>query len=521
MKSRVRLTLLLLATVACFLYVLGPTFDLHRFLSDEISQLLDVHTQGSLQDRCYSYFSELARVAPAKASKSRNLSQKQISNHLDHLRIFSHCFVENNLDLNRQLRTLEQFLLPIFSGNPPRTSFPVNWTSPPSEVLYWRRHLDHLSGRGIVISVGNNDAHSASRLLRVLNHLKNTLPIQFVHVGDLSETSKEMLRKAATNSGLDVFEQEIEFIDASPALKSAHKTIFKGYNNKWFAALFNTFDEMILMDADAVPFVDPSHFFQLQGYIDTGAYFFRDRELLETLTQMQVNFFQSLIPHDQKAFPFRVDTTKLGNNLFAYNSKHVVESGLIVMKRPTHISGLLVSMSLQYWYQSGKIVYGDKDLFWLGQLISGNSEYHLNKNAAGAIGELEDGNTLCATQLAHFDDSLRLLWTNGGLSKCKKNTWIADYFKYPNLRKTFKSIGDLRQSYSKEIVISEAVLPASMQHINGNRRHGLHSNFNKRYNRGCGGVYYCATLDDGGTLLEFSEKEKEAFNEIVRVWNYG
>lgn len=518
MKSKVRLFVLTAVVVLCFLYILWPSTSLQNFLFDDIIQQTQLRTDSNdLQVNCNEYFKTIYRSTISRATTSRYLLSHQISNHIDHLRVFCQCYIQNGFDVPATVSYGE--LQPMFSGNLPSTSgtHPLA-NSLNKEKAYWRSYLEALSGRGIVIGIHDKDVDYAVRLLKVLNHLQNELPIQFVHEGDLSELSVKALESAASlGKGTS---QKLEFISIRPAITKGYQSIFKGYNNKWFAALFNTFEEIILMDADAVPFVKPSIFYELEGYQNTGAYFFRDRELSEALKQDQVDFFAGMIPREESVFGFKVDKSKLDNNFFNYNSKHVMESGVVIMDRRTHMLGLLVSLSLQYWYQSGRILYGDKDLFWLGQLISGNSNYHFNENAAAAIGELEGKNRICSAQIGHLSKDKKLLWTNGALLRCKKNTWIADFIKYPGLRRKYgHSLGKLKELYASVITISECILPAALSTLNGKQKLKVIGNFNKDYSRGCAGIYYCATSSDGGEIVYFSPEEKKLYNEIAQVWN--
>lgn len=517
MKSKARLFVAASVLILCFAYILWPNTSLQNFLFDDVSRGAQLGSSDkNLQGHCTDYFAALAKSTSSRATTSRYLLSHQISNHIAHLRVFCLCYVQNDFEVPSSISYGE--LQPMFSGLLPvvKGEHPMSMRMNPLRN-YWRNYLDALSGRGIVIGIHDKEVAYAARLLKVLNHLGNRLPIQFVHEGDLLQgaaLSLEDAAKLATGTS-----QKIEFISIRPAITKGYQSIFKGYNNKWFAALFTTFEEIILMDADAVPFVDPATFFDLEGYKDTGAYFFRDRELSEALKQNQVDFFSGMIPQDGSVFGYHIDATKLNNNFFNYNSKHVMESGVVVMDRRTHMLGLLVSLSLQYWFQSGRIMYGDKDLFWLGQLISGNSDFHFNEHAAAAVGELEGENRLCSAQLAHLSKNKKLLWINGTLLKCKKNTWVADFFKYPHIRqKCGNTLAKMKEVYGSAIAISECILPASITKINGQNTLKVRGNFNKNYGRGCGGIYYCATSAEGGEIVRFTAEEKRHYNAIVATW---
>lgn len=516
MKYKLRVFVLATTFTLCFSFLLWPNSSYQNLLFFEmVPRMTRVLSHNlAVPAKCQKYF-EVLRAQAGKPSTSRYLLSRHIANHVSHLRIYLHCFVALNVPETPHTHAAGNELLPMFLGRLPATTRDHDWLAfAAGDSCYWLRYLAASAGRGIVVSIDNTHVDYAARLLNVLHRLGSTLPVQFVHEGDLLLQLVAVLQRVAADK------QVVEFIDVRPTLNRGYRDIFQGYNNKWFAALFTTFEEMILMDADAVPFVDPAQFFDLDGYQKAGAFFFRDRELPEMLSQTERDYLSSMIPVGDVFFNVAADKGKFDNNFFNYRSKHVAESGVVVMDRRQHTRGLLMSLALQYWYQSGRIMYGDKDLFWLGLLISGDSNYYFNLHAAGAVGVVENGNTVCLSQLAHLSDDKKLLWTNGALFNCKKNSWLSDYVKYATLREKFDySIFALRQSYSQAIDIEAVVLPPSIARLNGAKTSALRGGFNKRYDRGCGGTYYCATSDDGGEVVYFSEEEKRHYADIVRVWS--
>lgn len=517
MNFRSRVAWLALAFTFCFGFILWPNSSYQSLLFNEIQPLVSTSLSQDARprDRCQRYFQMLRNLAPSRPSASRYLSSRQIANHVDHLRIYLKCHLEYMLEETPVSAYLADELLPMFSGNLPTTFRPHDWSRfhTPDEY-YWSRYVAASKGRGIVISIDDKNVDYASRLLKVLAYMNNTLPIQFIHEGDLSQKSLNSLLKVANNL------QHVDFMDVTPTLKRGYASTFQGYNNKWFAALFSTFDEIILMDADVVPFIVPEELFSFEGYKRTGAFFFRDRELSETLSESQYNFFLNMIPRGNSLFDMSIDESKFKNNFFKYRSKHVMESGVVVLHRKSHLLGIILSLALQYWFRSGHIMYGDKDLFWLGQLLSGNSKYEFNKHSAAAIGVVEDGNQICSSQIGHLDEHGKLLWTNGALLACKKNTWLRDYLQHQNLRKKHSySVFSMRDSYRQPVSIKQAILPASIEELNGDKTLKLISNFRKSKRRGCGGINYCATSEDGGRIFTFSEEEQRNYAEIVGVWN--
>lgn len=526
MKGKTRFATLLFAVLLLILYPsFFPDLSFQNYLSEQVLRLLDSKILGdaSLQEKCTSYFQTLDQISRTNPSTSRFISFRKINNHIEHLRIYLRCFVENDIP-NPRKAIHSRLLLPMFSERLPFTSNDHDWEAMDSlESSFWNKYTKLAEGRGIVVSLHESGSSYAERLLNVLKELRNELPIQFVHEKPISKGAKNRILEAAAVTSINQLAQSIEFIDTSVVLCPSYVSAFKGYNNKWFAALFTTFEHMILMDLDVVPFIKPSEMFELKGYLETGAYFFRDRELLETIPERQFDFLMNLVPKDE-VFKFNVDQKMLDNNFFRFKSKHVMESGVVLMHRPTHISGLLISVSLQYWRKSGRIMYGDKDLFWLGQLVSGNLDFCFNENSAAALGVSDDQKTVCSSQLGHFSKDDNLLWINGGLFYCKRFSWLIDYLKCPFMRHKYgNSLKLMKSAYAKLISMEESVLPASIRVLNPGKGLGpsakLRSHFNKNYNYGCGGIFYCASPDQGGRRLQFSAEEKSRFNKIIRAWS--
>ncbi|SCU81601.1 LAMI_0B06986g1_1 [Lachancea mirantina] len=556
--------------------VLGFIFSLHltwsywasnRVSTNKVIKALENGLPGlqssedfSLDRACSEYFALLYK-------KNKNWSIQDIANHgsskasvIDstrHLRIFGHCFLRNSAatsDLD--LGDIEHRLFPQFTGLHPTftrwdgltlESFP-NFETPSSgssiegsplfpASSFWKSTQRSYNGRGIVVSLGESGVDDAKRLLRALRAVNNTLPIQFVHKGDISDSTVTALIEAgrnampflqASHNGNSGNPQDIWFVNARQALEPNSVDLFQRFSNKWIASLFNSFDEMILMDADSVPFVDPRTLFDAAGYQETGAFFFKDRLINERVKGREIEFYRQLLPSrgEGRVFGIReVTNYTLGNPFFSSRYRHLMESGVVLLEKKTHMTGLLISSVLQLWKVSSEPVWGDKELFWLGQSISGNENYRFNSNFGGAVGTLNEGtinscNYLCATQLAHFSDNKQLLWLNGGFRRCKKMTWTQDYKKIKSLQKSFNSEADLQTFYLSPVTIDGAVIPTRVR----SSFFGLKSSkggFKKE--KSCSGYLWCGYDDlaeTEGTSFRFSDEELENIKLIEQAWSY-
>lgn len=499
----------------------------HRTLTDPLVKILE-HDKVLKEKRCQDYFAHLASSLERDALLENSTPRKQwIRTFVGHLRAYGACFLESNVEVKDGIEDVERKLFPLFSGEMPvvtkwdGTVVPAPKTK---ETSYWGRMKNGFSKKGIVLSMSDAGVEEAKRLLRVLRLLENDLSIQMVHKGDLSPDSIEKLVEVA-RAEVD-FEyarsslyppQDVYFVDASGSLADGASKYFRRFSNKWIAALFSTFDEMVLMDTDVVPFVKPRALFSYREYLKHGAYFFRDRFTSERTWTTPMGFFRSLHPslEEQRAFDIH-DYTDVAEatGFFQSKSKHVMESGMVVMKRSTHLTGMLISTALQFWHETSGPFYGDKELFWLGQIYAGQALFTFNEQPAAGIGELQETKKsweVCSTQPAHFDAEHRLLWINGGLQKCKKGYYQKDFEALRSLREKYKTPEALHDHYRSPSKINGAIIPK------------LKLGFVQDKTKGCIGYVWCASVpknEESNAVVRFSQEQTALIEHIEQLW-YG
>ncbi|KAK6456534.1 uncharacterized protein RJT20DRAFT_135284 [Scheffersomyces xylosifermentans] len=495
---------------------------------------------------CDLYFTDLLQ-RQQQSSISESSDKHQILQGVRNLRIFGKCFLGVSSEIPKYIGEVEKTIFPMFSQHPPNY---VRWNGEESELLFttkyststtadissshspsfWRRALHGMSGRGIVVSVGESQVDDVRRLIKVLRFLGNELPIQIVHKGDLSPISQDKIVKSGRGTfdkKLNALEQEIWFVDSSPCLSSEYFSRFTRYRNKWLPVLFSSFEEIILMDADTVPVVNPTTLLSNPKFERTGALFFKDRALLEKMWSSEAALFKSLFPSQLEQILFGMEIKTKGifeNTFFKLKRRHLMESGVVVINRKSHLSGLLMGCHLHMWSLTSEPVHGDKELFWLGQLLSGNTAFEFSDKNAGAIGKLHcQGKikSICSTQVAHFSDDGELLWINGGLSTCKKDTACYDYSQVKELRKEFSSCESLDSYYKSPITAQAALI---VNHRNPSALEKLRPSFGwtQNPNLGCLGYFWCAK----GLVENVRETELILFNNtfieyletIANVW---
>lgn len=518
----------LLLVIGVFTFLNTGTRE-HRRLTDPFKRILQQN--ASKKQHCQAYFGNLEKSLDRDALLKESTPKKAwIRTFIGHLRAYGACYVENGVGGLENVGAIEEKLFPLFSGKAPVvTKWDGSKVSGENQMdktipSFWGKFKKSFSGKGIVLSISDAGVEEGTRLLRVLRFLENDLPIQMVHKGDLSVNSLNKLVRVAREDM--VFEhaqsslnpaQDVYFVDASGCLKESAHGYFRRFANKWVASLFSTWDEMVLMDTDVVPFIKPRELFKYQEYKENGAFFFRDRLTKERTWTTPMGFFRSLHPtlDEQVAFGIKNYTDfseKTG--FFQSKSKHVMESGMVVMKRSTHLTGLLISTAMQFWHETSGPFYGDKELFWLGQIYAGQAPFAFNSRAAAGIGELQEKKNsweVCSTQPAHFDLENRLLWLNGGLQKCKKGYFQKDFDNLRLLRDIYKTPEKLHDHYRSPTIITGAIIPQSKL------------DFVQDESKGCIGYVWCASVpksQEHNSVVEFSQKQLVLILEIERLW-YG
>eukprot|EP00833_Pecoramyces_ruminatium_P017539 jgi/Orpsp1_1/1191571/evm.model.d7180000087073.1 len=269
------------------------------------------------------------------------------------------------------------------------------------------------NGKGIVICAGNpHFKYVRSTIDSLRNILNSTLPIEIFYNGedDLSEENRKILNEFDNVYLSDIstyFDNKI--IDIS------------GFAIKPFSILASRFEEVLLMDADVVYLHDPEELFEEEGYLNTGTLFFKDRTLFPGPNE-QLNWLKL----------WMVDPLPETKSLRFYNekTKHEMESSTVLIHKTKTLIGLLSVCKLN----EGKIrkdvvykmVYGDKETFWLGFDMA-RQHYNMYSVPCAYVGKVNE-NKICG-HIGHVVDNKLYFW-NGHLVKEKKNVDSLEYIDF-------------------------------------------------------------------------------------------
>jgi Mannosyltransferase putative len=124
---------------------------------------------------------------------------------------------------------------------------------------------ERFEGRGIVIPAGGVKYLTCAWVcIKMLRHLGCNLPVELWHLGteEMDDDSRTLFSPLAATT-----------IDARVIQQRYPVRILNGWEVKPFALLHCRFAEVLLLDADNVPIVDPTFLFDTPKFQRTGAIF--------------------------------------------------------------------------------------------------------------------------------------------------------------------------------------------------------------------------------------------------------
>lgn len=511
------------------------------------TDILDgISQSSSMAEKCQSYFEHMHTSNELWSNDYHNLPgidnplefMKSAKLVTERLRIYERCFVHDysinfsDFDVDARIfpflewdkvplfldattgQNIELNHIPVMGDN---IAFNFDYDRSSSWITNWKNLSAKSSGnrRGVVMTISDSQVEYALRLFRVIERQANPLPIQVIHKGDLSSKSIELLR---TSRPVDV---DLWIVDVSPVIHPEYLADFEGFLNKWLALIFNTFEEYVFIDADAVPLSPLDTFFDLPEYKNSGALFFKDRKynqkrepfctpILKNLdaSSKEMNLFYSQ-PLISQLFSSKSSIKE--PSIVAYlleDKRHQMDSGLMLVDKRKHMMALMTGLFLNLLPAVSLCGHGDKEFIWLGFLLQGHN-FDFHPIAASSIGNYADGNKeLCSIQLAHTSEDGNLLWFNGGFKTCKfDHAADLDWNSYPgdSLKQEFGTVEAVRYYYSSAVTVNAAVVGVN----------DWRGGFGER----CLGYTYCAKIENlDRNLVLFDENDVLKIKEIGAIW---
>jgi hypothetical protein len=248
-------------------------------------------------------------------------------------------------------------------------NYPSNWTGLKEVQLAHIYMMDRLLEtknvkipqykyeKGITIGAGGAKYFGcAFACFYVLRKLGCTLPVEFWYLDEYEMDNK-------MKSICDIF--GITYVNANQYCKNNHiqPRILKGWELKPFATLYSNFKEVLYLDADNIPYKDPTYLFDDPEYKELGSMFWPD-----------------LPPGRRKEWLVDVCWHNVG---LEYRDEPDFETGQYLINKEKCYKELQLTMWMNEhsdWFY--KFVYGDKSTFHLAWRKCG-SNYSIPQKPAG------------------------------------------------------------------------------------------------------------------------------------------
>ena len=194
--------------------------------------------------------------------------------------------------------------------------------------------------------------------IRVIRDLhKSALPIEVFYAGvdEISQPIVDYMHKAF---------RDVTFIDIYKVRDIPDGVPMNGFQIKVFSILFSSFEEVLWLDCDDMPFMKPDLAFELQAYKDTGALYWPDTCVIHTAKLAAWDVFGLKRPD---VWPNFQGILHWPNHCDAREPKEL-ETGQLVMHKRRAWRGLMMTAFINrhgYFFMSD-IIHGDKQTFSFG-----------------------------------------------------------------------------------------------------------------------------------------------------------
>jgi alpha 1,3-mannosyltransferase len=253
-----------------------------------------------------------------------------------------------------------------------------------------------LGSRGIAIPTGTSTFRFACHLVAAIRDVHHSdIPIEIFYAGDTD--LPPWARRTLGTLGKD-----IEFIDILQVFDDETLQLATGKCAiKPFAALASKFEQVILLDADAVMLQSPEIVFAQRGYKDTGVLLYHDRLLWQHAFRERHIWWKEQMAHQTPS------PALLKSLVWTQDYAEEQDSGLVVLdkSRLAVVTGLLhtcwqntytVRNEITY-----RITYGDKESWSFGFELSG-VPYVFENHYGSIAGFLKDPKRVCSFTIAPY-----------------------------------------------------------------------------------------------------------------------
>ena len=254
------------------------------------------------------------------------------------------------------------------------------------------------SGKGLVIAANGIKYRYVTGVymnIYVIRNLYNSdIPIEIFYVGEDEQFNEQMKNKLLSLGNIKI----INLMDRLNTNVSEKRLI--GYRTKPLSVIASSFEEIILMDADALSFIDPFYFFDLEGYIKNGMVLFKD--------------YVSCLKYIDKDF---INNIGIGSNTYCKKTGGFeIDSSCVVVNKEKAWEALYAICIINvesdsYYNKNKKNVLGDKDTWLIGSMFVDFNPY---------VSETDPG-----ILLSYEKTGMKMIW--GHLQSQKINNFEMEY----------------------------------------------------------------------------------------------
>lgn len=327
------------------------------------------------------------------------------------------------------------------------------------------------------------------------------------------------------------------FVDALAALVHETKEKWDSFPLSILATFVNSFEEMLLLDPSAVPLKNPEYFFNLEGYKQHGAYFYRAKPWSK-VKEKNIDFFNIMTPSliDKVVFDIPILTQQTLDLPFWDGLKEVQDSGVVVINKLRHFATVVTLMQAGAYWPLGYRGNIQQEL-WLGFALAGDEDFTFNKHFPAALGDTlpdeEKSPQLCSVHAGHFDPvtSNLLAWMTSGFANCPiRNPDVGDDFGLAFNWHTFETPENMVDFYKSKFQPKAAIIPP---YVNTDSLDLKNDDKNPTRpwdaGKGCENMVFCANGEIGGSgkhglnlqkgqFLELDPKERDFIAFYGDIW---
>lgn len=306
--------------------------------------------------------------------------------------------IENVPTISLTEKSPNNILNKVIFGGKKKVDFEIK-SNPDNFKLKIANYSDYLfSGKGLVIAANGIRYRYItglySNLFVIRNYLKSNIPIEIFYVGKEEEFSPEIY-KLINDLGNIKIVNLLDRINTNVPINE-----LKGYQTKPLAVLCSSFEDVVLLDADALCFIDPANLFSADGF-ESGMILFRD---YVNCTNFISKDFLEYIGIGKDKYCSKTDNYEIDSSCVVLNKKKCWETLYTIC---------IINVKSDSYHKS-KNVLGDKDTWIIACMLLNSIDPYIAppkpeifvKNNKVILGHLQATNFSNKKVYTHYNNQM-------------------------------------------------------------------------------------------------------------------